>query len=59
MPSWAPKANHERSTPGAGGRRHAARLNFGDCLAYATAAAANDNLLFVGSDFAKTDARQA
>ena len=37
--------------------RHAARLNFGDCLAYATAAAANDSLLFVGSDFAKTDAR--
>jgi ribonuclease VapC len=39
--------------------RHAARLNFGDCLAYATAAAANDNLMFVGSDFAKTDARPA
>ena len=39
--------------------RHAARLNFGDCLAYATAAAANDSLMFVGSDFAKTDARPA
>jgi ribonuclease VapC len=39
--------------------RHAARLNFGDCLAYAIAAAANDSLLFVGSDFAKTDARPA
>jgi ribonuclease VapC len=35
--------------------RHKARLNFGDCLAYGTAAAARDTLLFVGSDFAKTD----
>jgi ribonuclease VapC len=35
--------------------RHAAGLNFGDCLAYGAAAAANDSLLFVGGDFAKTD----
>ena len=35
--------------------RHAAGLNFGDCLAYGTAAAANDTLLFVGNDFAQTD----
>ncbi len=35
--------------------RHAARLNFGDCLAYAAAAVANDSLLFVGDDFLKTD----
>ena len=35
--------------------RHQAALNFGDCLAYATAATANDTLLFVGDDFAKTD----
>jgi ribonuclease VapC len=35
--------------------RHAAALNFGDCLAYATAAVARDTLLFVGTDFAKTD----
>ena len=35
--------------------RHPARLNFGDCLAYAAAATANDSLLFVGNDFAKTD----
>jgi ribonuclease VapC len=35
--------------------RHAARLNYGDCLAYATAAAARDTLLFVGDDFSKTD----
>jgi ribonuclease VapC len=35
--------------------RHAAALNFGDCLAYATAAVAGDRLLFVGEDFAHTD----
>ena len=35
--------------------RHAAALNFGDCLAYAAASAAGDTLLFVGDDFARTD----
>lgn len=35
--------------------RHAAALNFGDCLSYATAAVAGDALLFVGGDFARTD----
>jgi len=35
--------------------RHRAALNFGDCLAYATAMAARDSLLFVGDDFALTD----
>ena len=35
--------------------RHAAALNYGDCLAYATAQTARDTLLFVGDDFAKTD----
>ena len=39
--------------------RHAAALNFGDCLAYATAAMADDTLLFVGTDFRKTDIRPA
>ena len=39
--------------------RHAAALNFGDCLAYASAAAAGDALLFVGDDFSKTDIRRA
>jgi len=39
--------------------RHAAGLNFGDCLAYATAAAAGDTLLFVGKDFRKTDIHAA
>jgi ribonuclease VapC len=35
--------------------RHAASLNFGDCLTYAVARLAERPLLFVGSDFAKTD----
>ena len=35
--------------------RHKAALNFGDCLAYASASAAGDTLLFVGNDFRKTD----
>ena len=35
--------------------RHKAALNFGDCLAYATAAIAGDALLFVGDDFRHTD----
>jgi ribonuclease VapC len=39
--------------------RHKAGLNFGDCLAYGTAAAAGDSLLFVGSDFARTDIKPA
>ena len=39
--------------------RHAAALNFGDCLAYAAAVVANDSLLFVGVDFGLTDVRAA
>jgi ribonuclease VapC len=35
--------------------RHPAALNFGDCLAYATALIANQPLLFVGDDFSQTD----
>ena len=35
--------------------RHKASLNFGDCLAYATAAVVGDTLLFVGEDFSHTD----
>ena len=35
--------------------RHPARLNFGDCLTYATARVSDLPLLFVGEDFAKTD----
>jgi ribonuclease VapC len=35
--------------------RHRANLNFGDCLAYATAKVAGQPLLCVGDDFARTD----
>jgi ribonuclease VapC len=35
--------------------RHKAALNFGDCLAYATAKLADMPLLCTGSDFVKTD----
>jgi ribonuclease VapC len=39
--------------------RHAAGLNFGDCLAYASASVAADPLLFVGDDFKRTDVTAA
>lgn len=35
--------------------RHPAGLNFGDCFAYALAAATGEPLLYKGDDFAKTD----
>ncbi len=35
--------------------RHAARLNFGDCFAYALAKITGEPLLFQGEDFKKTD----
>lgn len=35
--------------------RHPARLNYGDCMTYATARVADAPLLFVGDDFKKTD----
>jgi ribonuclease VapC len=35
--------------------RHPARLNYGDCMTYATARLADDPLLCVGDDFARTD----
>lgn len=37
------------------GQGHGAALNFGDCMAYAVAAAANCPLLYKGDDFARTD----
>lgn len=39
--------------------RHNAALNFGDCLAYASAIVAGDSLLYVGDDFAHTDVARA
>ena len=35
--------------------RHGARLNFGDCFAYALSKTAAEPLLFAGEDFGKTD----
>jgi ribonuclease VapC len=37
------------------GTTHPARLNFGDCFAYALAKLASEPLLFKGSGFAQTD----
>jgi ribonuclease VapC len=41
------------------GSGHPAKLNFGDCFAYALAKAKNEPLLFKGGDFAHTDVRPA
>jgi ribonuclease VapC len=35
--------------------RHPAKLNFGDCMAYALAKDTGEELLFKGTDFAQTD----
>ena len=35
--------------------RHAAKLNFGDCMAYALARESGEELLFKGTDFGQTD----
>jgi len=35
--------------------RHPAALNFGDCLTYSVASVANQPLLYVGNDYARTD----
>ncbi|MCA9557122.1 MAG: type II toxin-antitoxin system VapC family toxin [Myxococcales bacterium] len=39
--------------------RHPARLNFGDCFAYALAKASGHALLFKGNDFSHTDVEGA
>jgi ribonuclease VapC len=39
--------------------RHPAALNFGDCLSYAVASLADEPLLFMGGDFARTDISRA
>jgi ribonuclease VapC len=41
------------------GRGHRAKLNFGDCMAYAVASHASAPLLFKGDDFVHTDIRPA
>jgi len=39
--------------------RHRARLNFGDCMAYALAKSLDARLLFKGEDFGRTDIASA
>ena len=39
--------------------QHKAKLNFGDCMAYALAKSLNAPLLYKGADFAQTDIRSA
>jgi ribonuclease VapC len=39
--------------------RHPARLNFGDCMAYAIAKVHDVPLLYKGDDFSRTDIRAA
>jgi ribonuclease VapC len=51
-PHWLEAVNAYRRY---GKGRHEARLNFGDCMSYATAKLAGRPLLCVGGDFAKTD----
>jgi ribonuclease VapC len=41
------------------GRSHPAKLNFGDCMAYALAKSLNAPLLYKGGDFALTDVKSA
>ena len=41
------------------GSGHPARLNFGDCFAYALAKSAREPLLFKGKDFSHTDVEPA
>lgn len=50
------RAAHRRYGRGSGAR---AKLNFGDCFAYALAKQAGEPLLFKGADFALTDIEAA
>jgi ribonuclease VapC len=42
-----------------GRHKHSARLDFGDCFAYALAKSTGQKLLFTGEDFARTDIEPA
>jgi ribonuclease VapC len=42
-----------------GRHKHSARLDFGDCFAYALAKTAGETLLFTGVDFSRTDIEPA
>lgn len=41
------------------GSGHPARLNFGDCFAYALAKTTGESLLYKGTDFSQTDVTSA
>ena len=41
------------------GSGHSAKLNFGDCFAYALAKTTGESLLFIGADFGRTDIMSA
>ena len=41
------------------GSGHPARLNFGDCFAYALAKDFDEPLLYIGNDFVHTDVQSA
>jgi ribonuclease VapC len=41
------------------GSGHLAKLNFGDCFAYALAKTTGESLLFIGADFGRTDIMSA
>ena len=56
-PEQAMIARHAYHQFGRG--KHPARLNLGDCFAYALAKARREPLLFKGDDFAKTDIEPA
>ena len=53
----AQRARQARRVYGRG--RHPARLNFGDCMAYAVAKMEGQSLLFKGDDFSLTDIEPA
>lgn len=54
--AWIARAAYRDFGKGSG---HPARLNFGDCFAYALAKAMDEPLLYKGTDFSNTDVRTA
>lgn len=60
VPMTADHAAHARDAYSRFGRgKHPARLNFGDCIAYALAKSTGEPLLFKGQDFPQTDVTPA
>jgi ribonuclease VapC len=56
-PEIAERARRAHNEFGRG--NHPARLNYGDCFAYATSAVLGESLLFKGRDFSQTDIEPA